>query len=47
MDDQTITLSDGRSMGFQRLGDPDGSPLFFFHGTPGSRLVFSQRLLGF
>jgi len=41
MDTQSITLSDGRALGFQALGDPDGSPLFFFHGTPGSRLVFS------
>ena len=43
MDNQSITLSDGRSLGFQRLGDPDGCPLFFFHGTPGSRLVLSQN----
>jgi pimeloyl-ACP methyl ester carboxylesterase len=42
MNDQSITLSDGRSLGFQCLGDPDGYPLFFFHGTPGSRLVLSQ-----
>ena len=42
MENQSITLSDGRSLGFQCLGDPDGSPLFFFHGTPGSRLVLSQ-----
>ncbi len=42
MDDQSITLADGRSLGFQCLGDPDGRPLFFFHGTPGSRLVLSQ-----
>jgi len=43
MDSQSITLSDGRALGFQELGDPDGSPLFFFHGTPGSRLVFSDN----
>ncbi len=42
MDNQSITLSDGRSLGFQCLGDPNGRPLFFFHGTPGSRLVLSQ-----
>jgi pimeloyl-ACP methyl ester carboxylesterase len=43
MGDQSIKLSDGRSLGFQCLGDEDGSPLFFFHGTPGSRLVLSQH----
>ena len=24
------------------LGDPEGLPLFFFHGTPGSRLVLTE-----
>lgn len=42
MSSESITLSDGRSLGFQCLGDPGGAPLFFFHGTPGSRLVFSE-----
>lgn len=42
MESQTITLADGRQLGFQLLGDPDGRPLFFFHGTPGSRLVLSE-----
>jgi pimeloyl-ACP methyl ester carboxylesterase len=37
-----MTLSDGRALGFRCLGDPSGKPLFFFHGTPGSRLVFSE-----
>jgi pimeloyl-ACP methyl ester carboxylesterase len=31
-------LSDGRILSYQEYGDPQGSPLFFFHGTPGSRL---------
>lgn len=26
-----------RSIGYSTFGDPDGSPLFFFHGLPGSR----------
>jgi pimeloyl-ACP methyl ester carboxylesterase len=43
MDNQSITLSDGRSLGFQCLGESDGCPLFFFHGSPGSRLVLSQE----
>ena len=41
MNQDSIKLTDGRRLGFQKLGDPDGDPLFFFHGTPGSRLVFS------
>ena len=40
--DQFILLSDGRKLGFQSLGDPKGNALFFFHGTPGSRLTISQ-----
>lgn len=43
MGSQSFTLSDGRSLGFQCLGDSDGSPLFFFHGTPGSRLGLSEN----
>jgi pimeloyl-ACP methyl ester carboxylesterase len=32
----TITLADGRTLEYADLGDPAGSPLFFFHGTPGT-----------
>lgn len=42
MGNSAIELSDGRALGFECLGDPEGIPLFFFHGTPGSRLVFSR-----
>ncbi len=41
MDQQTHTLSDGRRLGYQSLGDPGGRPIFWFHGTPGSRLILS------
>jgi pimeloyl-ACP methyl ester carboxylesterase len=34
---QRVRLSDGRWLGYRELGDPGGAPLFFFHGTPGSR----------
>ncbi len=34
----SITLSDGRCIGYAEYGDPRGKPLFFFHGIPGSRL---------
>lgn len=33
-----IKLSDGRNLGYAEYGDPKGKPVFFFHGTPGSRL---------
>ena len=31
-------LADGRDLAFMEWGDPDGFPVFYFHGTPGSRL---------
>ncbi len=37
-----MSLSDGRTLGFRCIGDPGGRPVLFFHGTPGSRLVFSE-----
>jgi pimeloyl-ACP methyl ester carboxylesterase len=36
-DYRTISLPDGRSLAFAEYGDPQGQPLFFFHGFPGSR----------
>ena len=36
--DLTITLKDGRKLGYTDLGNRDGKPLFHFHGFPGSRL---------
>jgi pimeloyl-ACP methyl ester carboxylesterase len=36
---QRIRLRDGRWLGFAEYGDPQGIPLFAFHGTPGSRLM--------
>jgi pimeloyl-ACP methyl ester carboxylesterase len=35
---QTVVLSDGRSLGFAEYGTSDQPPLFLFHGLPGSRL---------
>lgn len=37
--DRRIRLRDGRWLGFAEYGDPQGIPLFAFHGTPGSRLM--------
>jgi pimeloyl-ACP methyl ester carboxylesterase len=34
----TTTTLDGRTLGYCCWGDPEGSPVFWLHGTPGSRL---------
>lgn len=39
-EDRFLRLPDGRRLGFTEFGDPLGIPLFAFHGTPGSRLMF-------
>lgn len=36
--DQSIRLPDGRRLGYAEYGDPNGKPVFLFHGLPGSRL---------
>ena len=36
--DNTISLKDKRKLGFSEYGDPKGKPVFFFHGSGGSRL---------
>jgi pimeloyl-ACP methyl ester carboxylesterase len=36
--ENTISLMDGRTLAFAEYGDPHGTPVFFFHGIPGSRL---------
>jgi pimeloyl-ACP methyl ester carboxylesterase len=38
MSSNTIRLHDGRALGFLECGDPEGKPVFYFHGFPGSRL---------
>ncbi len=35
--DKTIRLRDDRMLGYAEYGTPDGIPLFYFHGHPGSR----------
>jgi len=35
--DQTLTLPDGRTLGFDDVGDPAGVPVLYVHGTPDSR----------
>ncbi|MFC1909196.1 alpha/beta fold hydrolase [Chloroflexota bacterium] len=34
---QTIKLKDGRMLGYAEYGVPEGKPIFYFHGFPGSR----------
>jgi pimeloyl-ACP methyl ester carboxylesterase len=38
VEDGTLLLGDGRKLGYAQYGRPDGEPLFYFHGHPGSRL---------
>lgn len=35
---ETITLHDGRTLAYVDCGDAEGTPVFHFHGHPGSRL---------
>ena len=37
---QQITLSDGRKLDFNEYGPASGTPLFYFHGSPSSRIEF-------
>src|SRR5689334_277638 len=57
MMDGTIELPDGRTLGFVDYGPPDGTPVLWFHGGPGSRFepqataaaaaALGFRLIGF
>ena len=35
---QSVTLEDGRRLGFAQFGSASAPPIFYFHGWPGSRL---------
>jgi pimeloyl-ACP methyl ester carboxylesterase len=35
---QQVQLQDGRMLGYAEYGAPDGKPIFYFHGLPGSRI---------
>jgi pimeloyl-ACP methyl ester carboxylesterase len=37
-EDHLLVLDDGRTVGYATWGDPEGTPVFVGHGTPGSRL---------
>lgn len=34
-----LKLSDGRTLGYDEVGDPQGTPVLYLHGTPDSRLA--------
>jgi len=38
--DSSTHLPDGRLLAYAEWGDPNGRPVFLFHGMPGSRLFF-------
>ena len=38
MTGQTIKLRDGRNLGYAQYGEPAGDAVFYFHGSPSSRL---------
>nr|VFK53175.1 MAG: Pimeloyl-ACP methyl ester carboxylesterase [Candidatus Kentron sp. TUN]VFK54005.1 MAG: Pimeloyl-ACP methyl ester carboxylesterase [Candidatus Kentron sp. TUN]VFK58913.1 MAG: Pimeloyl-ACP methyl ester carboxylesterase [Candidatus Kentron sp. TUN] len=38
-EDKFIQLRDGRTLAYSEYGDPMGTPIFFIHGNPGSRLA--------
>ena len=37
-DAKQMTLKDGRKLGYAEFGEPEGKPIMYFHGFPGSRL---------
>lgn len=43
VDNGSLTLRDGRRLRWERWGIPEGDPVLFFHGNPGSRLFRLDR----
>jgi pimeloyl-ACP methyl ester carboxylesterase len=39
---RTVGLPDGRALEVHELGDPDGFPVVFHHGTPGSATLYAR-----
>lgn len=37
------TLLDGRRLAYEEFGDPQGPPVFYFHGWPGARVEFAAN----
>ncbi len=40
--DASIVLPDGRHLGYAEYGAPNGTPVLFFHGAPGSRHIHAD-----
>lgn len=36
---EKLALSDGRTLAFRKMGDVNGTPILFFHGTPGTHTL--------
>jgi pimeloyl-ACP methyl ester carboxylesterase len=43
-EDHRFELTNGRTIAYATWGDPEGTPVFIGHGTPGSRLALSPGL---
>ena len=43
IDTQSVTLPDGRQFAYAILGDPDGVPVFAFHGMGSSHLTWATE----
>ena len=41
-ENQSILLPDGRRLGYAEYGEPNGRPVLFFHGAPGSRHIHAD-----
>jgi pimeloyl-ACP methyl ester carboxylesterase len=41
-EEQTVSLPDGRKLGYAEYGMSDGSPVLLFHGAPGARHVHAD-----
>ena len=42
--ERTVRTASGRLLACAEMGQPDGRPVFYFHGVPGSRLDFDHPL---
>jgi pimeloyl-ACP methyl ester carboxylesterase len=42
--ERDVRLADGRILRILEDGDPHGRPIFFLHGTPGSRLLYAKHV---
>ena len=45
LETKILTLSDGRKVSYLDIGDPKGTPILYFHGSPGSRYeaLFAEK----